>query len=168
MVGLCSDQVIAIVKNVEMNFCLLKTEDELLTVDTNSDNIRFATQVTWFGSSCIGSRIRNGCSRNGSQQFASHSPTTITPANKPGALIRLLLVQDQTRAFAYVQQAEDAGKLTADQATAIDNFWVAHHKQFACNFVLRRLLRAQNESNVKAYLDKAVANNKITVDQEKT
>jgi hypothetical protein len=102
---------------------------------------------------------------------ASSSPptplTTITPANKPGALIRLLLVQDQTRAFSYVQQAEDAGKITADQATAIDNFWVAHHKQFAWNFVLRRLLRAQNESNVKAYLDKAVAN-KITVDQEKT
>ena len=63
-------------------------------------------------------------------------PTTITPANKPGALIRLLLVQDQTKAFAYVQQAEDAGKITADQATAIDNFWVAHHKQFAWNFVL--------------------------------
>jgi GMP synthase PP-ATPase subunit len=65
-----------------------------------------------------------------------------------------------------VQQAEDAGKITADQATKIDNFWVAHHKQFAWNFVLRRLLRAQNESNVKTYLDKAVANNKITVDQE--
>ena len=168
MVGLCSDQVIAIVKNVEMNFCLLKTEDELLTVDTNSDNIRFATQVTWFGSSCIGSRIRNGCSRMAASSSPPTPPTTITPANKPGALIRLLLVQDQTKVFAYVQQAEDAGKLTADQATAIDNFWVAHHKQFAWNFVLRRLLRAQNESNVKAYLDKAVATNKITVDQEKT
>jgi len=36
----------------------------------------------------------------------------------------------------------------------------------AWNFVLRRLLSAQNESNVKTYLDKAVANGKITVDQE--
>ena len=27
-------------------------------------------------------------------------PTQITPANKQGALIRLLLVQDQTKAFA--------------------------------------------------------------------
>jgi hypothetical protein len=32
--------------------------------------------------------------------------------------------------------------------------------------VLRRLLRAQNESNVRAFLDKAVANGQITVDQE--
>ena len=93
-------------------------------------------------------------------------PTQITPANKPGALIRLLLVQDQTKAFAYVTKAEDAGKITADQATAIENFWTAHHKQFAWNFVLRRLLKAQNENNVKTYLDKAVTNNKITQDQE--
>jgi hypothetical protein len=35
MVGLYSDQVIAIVKNVEMNFCLPKTEEELLRVDAN-------------------------------------------------------------------------------------------------------------------------------------
>ena len=94
------------------------------------------------------------------------NPTQITPANKPGALIRLLLVQDQTKAFAYVDQAETAGKITADQATAIENFWTAHHKQFAWNFVLRRLLKAQNENNVKTYLDKAVTNNKITQDQE--
>jgi hypothetical protein len=114
---------------------------------------------------CIGGRVCNGGSSDGSSSPPT-PPTTITPANKPGALVRLLLVQDQTKAFVYVQQAEDAGKITADQATAIDNFWVAHHKQFAWNFVLRRLLRAQNESNVKAYLDKAVANNKITVDQE--
>ena len=93
-------------------------------------------------------------------------PTQITPASKPGALIRLLLVQDQTKAFAYVTKAEDAGKITADQATAIENFWTAHHKQFAWNFVLRRLLKAQNENNVKTYLDKAVTNNKITQDQE--
>ena len=93
-------------------------------------------------------------------------PTQITPANKPGALIRLLLVQDQTKAFAYITQAEDAGKLTADQATAVENFWTAHHKQFAWNFTLRRLLAAKNESNVQAYLDKAVTNGKITQDQE--
>jgi hypothetical protein len=35
MVGLYSDHVIAIVKNVEMNFCLTKTEEELLKVDAN-------------------------------------------------------------------------------------------------------------------------------------
>ena len=32
--------------------------------------------------------------------------------------------------------------------------------------MLRRLLRAQNESNVKAFLDKAVANGQITQTQE--
>jgi hypothetical protein len=93
-------------------------------------------------------------------------PTQLTPANKPGALIRLLLVQDQTKAFAYIAQAEAAGKITADQAVKIQDFWMAHHKQFAWNFVLRRLLKAQNENNVKTYLDKAVANNKITQTQE--
>ena len=66
---------------------------------------------------------------------ASSSPppdlTQITPTNKPGALIRLLLVQDQTKAFAYIAQAEASGKLTADQAVAVQNFWTAHHKQFA-------------------------------------
>lgn len=101
---------------------------------------------------------------------ADVSPTTppsqITPANKPGALIRLLLVQDQTKAFAYVEQAEAAGKLTSDQAIEVEQFWTLHHAKFAWNFVLRRLLKAQDESNVKAYLDKAVSNGKLTVDQE--
>jgi polyhydroxyalkanoate synthesis regulator phasin len=96
----------------------------------------------------------------------SASPTVaasqITPANKPGALIRLLLVQDEAKVDAYIAQAVEAGKITADQAVKVKDFWTAHHKQFAWNFVLRRLLRAQNENNVKTYLDKAVANGKIT------
>jgi polyhydroxyalkanoate synthesis regulator phasin len=90
----------------------------------------------------------------------------ITPANKPGALIRLLLVQDEAKVDAYIAQAVQAGKITADQAVKVKDFWTAHHKQFAWNFVLRRLLRAQNENNVKTYLDKAVANGKLTQDQE--
>ncbi len=97
---------------------------------------------------------------------ATPAPTQLTPANKAGALLRLLLVQDQTKAFAYVSQAEAAGKITADQATAIDNFWTQYHTQFTKAVVLRRLLRASNESNVKAFLDKAVANGKITQGQE--
>ena len=85
---------------------------------------------------------------------ATPAPTQLTPVNKAGALLRLLLVQDQTKAFAYVSQAEAAGKITADQATAIDNFWTEYHTQFTKAVVLRRLLRAQNESNVKAFLTK--------------
>ena len=97
---------------------------------------------------------------------ATPNPTQLTPTTKAGALLRLLLVQDQTTAFNYVSQAEAAGKITADQATAIDNFWTEYHAQFTKAVVLRRLLKAQNESNVKAFLDQAVANGKITVDQE--
>jgi hypothetical protein len=97
---------------------------------------------------------------------ATPSPTQLTPANKAGALLRLLLVQDQTKAFAYVDQAESAGKITADQATAVENFWTQYHAQFTKAVVLRRLLRAKNESNVKAFLDKAVANGQITQTQE--
>ena len=97
---------------------------------------------------------------------ASASPTPdaaqITPANKPGAIVRLLLVQDEAKVDAYIAKAVEAGKITTDQAVKIKDFWTAHHKQFAWNFVLRRLLRAQNENNVKTYLDKAVANGKLT------
>ncbi len=94
------------------------------------------------------------------------NPAQITPANKAGALVRLLLVQDEAKVDAYIAQAKTAGKLTADQAIKVKDFWTAHHKQFAWNFTLRRLLRAQNESNVKAFLDKAVTNGKITGGQE--
>jgi hypothetical protein len=97
---------------------------------------------------------------------ATPSPIQLTPANKAGALLRLLLVQDQTKAFAYVTQAYDAGKITQAQETAIESFWTKYHVQFAKAVILRRLLRAQNESNVKAFLDKAVANGKITETQE--
>ena len=97
---------------------------------------------------------------------ATPSPTQLTPANKAGALLRLLLVQDQTKAFAYVEQAEAAGKITTDQATAVENFWTQYHTQFTKAVVLRRLLRAKNESNVQAFLDKAVANGQITQTQE--
>jgi polyhydroxyalkanoate synthesis regulator phasin len=101
---------------------------------------------------------------------ASSSPLTnpaqITPANKAGALIRLLLVQDETKVDAYIATAVSNGKLTADQAVKVKDFWTAHHKQFAWNFTLRRLLRAQNESNVKTFLDKVVTNGKMTPEQE--
>ena len=100
----------------------------------------------------------------------SASPTVdvaqITSANKPGAFIRLMLVQDEAKVDAYIAQAIEAGKITPEQAVKVKDFWTAHHQQFAWNFVLRRLLRAQNENNVKTYLDKAVANGKLTQVQE--
>ena len=93
-------------------------------------------------------------------------PAQITTTNKPGAIVRLLLVQDESKVDAYIATAVADGKITSDQAVKIEDFWTAHHAQFAKNVVLRRLLKAQNESNVKAFLDKAVANGKITQDQE--
>jgi hypothetical protein len=97
---------------------------------------------------------------------ASASPTPnaaqITPTTKAGAIIRLLLVQDEAKADAFIAKAVEAGKITADQAVKVKEFWTAHHKQFAWNFVLRRLLSAKDEANVKTYLDKAVANGKLT------
>jgi len=93
-------------------------------------------------------------------------PAQITTTNKPGAIVRLLLVQDESKVDAYIATAVADGKITSDQAVKIKDFWTAHHEQFAKNAVLKRLLKAQNESNVKAFLDKAVANGKITQDQE--
>ncbi len=93
-------------------------------------------------------------------------PAQITTANKPGALIRLLLVQDESKVDAYIATAVSDGKITSDQAVKIKDFWTAHHAQFAKNVVLKRLLSAKDESNVKTFLDKAVANGKITQDQE--
>ncbi len=93
-------------------------------------------------------------------------PAQITTTNKPGAIVRLLLVQDESKVDAYIAAAIADGKITSDQAVKIKDFWTAHHSQFARNVVLRRLLKAQNESNVKSFLDKAVANGKITQDQE--
>ena len=41
---------------------------------------------------------------------ATPAPTQLTPVNKAGALLRLLLVQDQTKAFAYVPRQKPPGK----------------------------------------------------------
>ena len=94
------------------------------------------------------------------------NPTQLTPANKAGALVRLLLIQDETKIDTYIANAVSAGKITADQAVKIKNFWTAHHKQFIWNFILRRLLTARDENNVKTFLDKAVTNGKMTQDKE--
>jgi len=85
----------------------------------------------------------------------------ITPANKARVLARLLLVQDEAKVDAFIAKAEANGKLNADQAVKVKNFWATHHEKFAKNAILKRLLKAQDESKVKAFLDKAVAAGKI-------
>lgn len=87
--------------------------------------------------------------------------TQITPSNKARVLVRLLLVQDEAKVDAFIDEAETVGKLNADQAVKVKDFWTAHHEKFAKNAMFKRLLKAQDESKVKAFLGKAVAADKI-------
>ena len=67
-------------------------------------------------------------------------PAQITPANKAGVLVRLLLVQNEAKVDAFLAKAVAAGKITTDQSTKIKDFWTAHHGQFLKNVILGRLL----------------------------
>src|SRR5512136_559585 len=71
------------------------------------------------------------------------APTT-RQAFKPRVLIRLLLIQDETKVDALIAKAKDAGKITDAQATKIKEFWTEHHKQFAKNVILTRIIWAQD------------------------
>jgi hypothetical protein len=87
--------------------------------------------------------------------------TQMTPANKTGVLVRLLLVQDEAKVDAFIAKAEASGKLSTDQAVKVKDFWTANHAKFVKNVILVRLLKARDESKVKAFLDKAVTAGKI-------
>jgi hypothetical protein len=80
-------------------------------------------------------------------------------------MVRLLLVQDETKVDTYIAKALDNGKITREQASSIKTFWTNHHKQFTQKVVLRRLLRTQDGAKVQAFLDKNVANGKVTKEQ---
>jgi ribosomal protein L18 len=85
----------------------------------------------------------------------------ITQANKARVLVRLLLVQNEAKVDAFIAKAKDVGKLTAEQAVKVKEFWTAHHTQFLKNIILGRLLRAKDQSKVQAFLDKAVTAGKL-------
>jgi uncharacterized glyoxalase superfamily protein PhnB len=96
--------------------------------------------------------------------FADSSPGALalgTPKAKIGALVRLLLVQDEAKVDTYIATAVKQGKLTSEQAVKIKDFWTAHHTQFTRRVVVTRLLKAQDETKVKTFLDKAVSAGKI-------
>ncbi len=80
---------------------------------------------------------------------------------KARVLLRLLLIQDESKVDALIAQAQTSGKITADQAVKIKDFWTAHHAQFTKKVVLTRLIWAQDGSKVQAFLDKAVAAGKL-------
>ncbi len=80
---------------------------------------------------------------------------------KARVLLRLLLIQDESKVDALIAQAQTSGKITADQAVKIKDFWTAHHEQFTRKVVLTRLIWAQDGSKVQAFLDKAVTAGKL-------
>ena len=95
----------------------------------------------------------------------TQSVQTAPQATKAKVLLRLLLVQDETKVNALLAQALSSGKLTSDQVTKMKDFWTQHHEQFAKNVILRRLLSAKDGAKVQAFLDKAVQAGKIKQEQ---
>jgi hypothetical protein len=89
----------------------------------------------------------------------------ITKANKARVLARLLLVRDEAKVDGFIAKAVTAGKLDTEQAVKVKKLWTERHVGFAKRLhrdvVLGRLLTAKDETRVKAFLDKAVAANKI-------
>ena len=84
---------------------------------------------------------------------------------KIGILVRLLMVQDESKVDAFLAKAEAAGKITADQVTTIKQIWTNHHEQFKRGSALIRLLQVKDGDKVQAALDKAVGKQKITQQQ---
>jgi len=80
-------------------------------------------------------------------------------------LVRLLMVQDESKVDAFLAKAKGDGKITDQQAANIKNIWTNHHGQFAQGSPIMRLLQTQDVTKVQAALDKAVGANKITQQQ---
>ena len=97
--------------------------------------------------------------------FAADNSTTATPAaqqvNKAKILVRLLVVQDETKVDAFLAKAVAANKISADNAAKVKDIWVKHHAQFAPGKPLIRILKAQDGAKVDAFLAKAVAAGKL-------
>ena len=92
----------------------------------------------------------------------STQPTqTAQMVNKTKILVRLMVVQDESKIDAFLAKAVSAGKLTADQSAKVKQLWVEHHAQFAPGSILVRLLKAKDGTRVDAFLDKAVTAGKI-------
>lgn len=89
-----------------------------------------------------------------------------SPEGKQGGkLVRLLMVQDESKVDAFLSKAKSDGKITVQQTANIKNIWINHHAQFAQGSPLARLLQAQDIAKVQAYLSKAVSGHKITQQQ---
>jgi uncharacterized glyoxalase superfamily protein PhnB len=85
--------------------------------------------------------------------------------NKVWVMRHLLLVQDEAKVDAFIANAQDTGKITAEQAAKIKEFWTNHHEQFAKRVILGRLLLVQDEAKVDAFIANAQNAGKITAEQ---
>jgi len=92
---------------------------------------------------------------------SSGTTSTTTPAKVLRPLMRLLLVQDAKKVDGYIATAVSNGKLTADQAVKVKEFWTKYHTKFTNRVVLTLLLQAKDQTKVQAFLDKQVAAGKI-------
>ena len=95
--------------------------------------------------------------------FAADSTTQAQPAGQGANLgqkilimVRLLLVQDETKVDTFLANARAANKITDDQEAKIKDFWAKHHEQFTRRVVKRvilsRLMRAQDGTKVHTFL----------------
>ena len=85
--------------------------------------------------------------------------------NKARILLRLLVVQDESKVDAFLARAEKAGKITPAQHVRIKEIWTNHHEQFKRGSTLIRLLQVKDGDKVQAFLKTAVSNQKISQQQ---
>jgi hypothetical protein len=84
-------------------------------------------------------------------------------------LRRLLLIQNEAKVDNLLAKAVSNGKINQDQSDKIKNFWVNNHARaakFVKAVIAKRVLRVQNEANLKTFLDKQVASHRLTDTQE--
>ena len=98
---------------------------------------------------------------------SNQSTQNTQQVNKTRILVRLLMIQDESKVDAFLAQAKNTGKITVEQVTAIKEIWTNHHEQFKQGSALVRLLQANNGTNVRIVLGKAVVAGKINKDQAK-
>lgn len=83
-------------------------------------------------------------------------------------LVKLLLIQDETKVTNLLGQAVSNGKLTQVQADKLKTFWENNHTKaanLAKAIIGKRVLSVQDGAKLKDFLDQKVAAGKITQDQ---
>jgi len=83
-------------------------------------------------------------------------PQSTQQVNQARILVRLMVVQDESKVDAFLARVQAAGKITADQVTAIKTMWTNHHAQFKPGSPLVRYSRSETARKSRLVLDKAV------------